>query len=70
MKQLAVSKQRQQRWTAAERLEMVERFQKSGLTRKPEEGSDLNMSCVFSLLVDSMARRSRLGSIFAYLFAS
>jgi hypothetical protein len=34
MKQLAVSKRRQQRWTAAERLEMVERFQRSGLTRK------------------------------------
>ena len=34
MKQLAESKQRQQRWTAAERLQMVERFQRSGLTRK------------------------------------
>ncbi len=34
MKQLAVSKQRQQRWTAAQRLQMVERFQRSGLTRK------------------------------------
>lgn len=34
MKQIAVSKQRQQRWTASQRLQMVERFQRSGMTRK------------------------------------